>query len=116
MKKMMLIDDNEEMVILITTILGFEGIEVIPAIFTSNPVDQIREHKPDFILLDVKLGEYNGIDILEEIRKDPSIKETTIFTTSGFDYSEECLEKGAEGFLQKPYMPSDLLEMIKRFS
>jgi len=62
------------------------------------------------------IGEYNGIEILEEIRKDPSIKEIKVFTTSGFDYSKECLEKGSEGFLQKPYLPSDLLEMIKQFS
>jgi len=114
--KMMLLDDNEEMVALISTILELENIEVVSAKFTSDPVDQIREHKPDFILLDVKLGEYNGIELLEEIRQDPIIKNTKVFSTSGFDYSEECLEKGAQGFLQKPYLPSDLLDMIKRFS
>jgi CheY-like chemotaxis protein len=116
MTKMMLLDDNEEMVTLISKILEFENIEVISAEFTSDPVDQIREHKPDFILLDVKLGEYNGIDILEEIRQDPLISETKVLTTSGFDYSKECLEKGAQAFLQKPYLPSDLLDIIKQFS
>jgi CheY-like chemotaxis protein len=114
--KMMLLDDNEEMVALITTILELENIDVISANFKTDPVDQIRENKPDIILLDVKLGEYNGISILEEIRSDNNLKDTKVFSTSGYDYSEECLEKGAQGFLQKPYLPSDLLEMIKRFS
>ncbi len=116
MTKMMLLDDNEEMVTLVSKILEFENIEVISAKITSDPVDQIREHKPDFVLLDVKLGEYNGLDILEEIQQDPLISETKVLSTSGLDYSKECLEKGAKGFLQKPYLPSDLLEMIKRFS
>ena len=112
----MLFDDNEEMVNLISVILEFDNIEVITGHFASDPVDQVREHKPDFILLDVNLGEYNGIEILESIRKIPDLNDTKVFSTSGFDYSEESLKKGAQGFLQKPYLPSDLLEMIKRFS
>ena len=112
----MLLDDNEEMVTLISTILSFEDIEIIPVELTSDPVDQINKHKPDFLLLDVKLGEYDGIEILEQIRKNPQMEDVMIFSTSGLNYSEKCLEMGAQGFLQKPFLPSDLLEMIKRFS
>lgn len=116
MKRMMLLDDNEEMVTLISTILELENIEVLPIDLNNDLVAQIREHKPDFVLLDVRLGDINGIDILESIRIDPQLNDVHVLSTSGFDYSEECLEKGAQGFLQKPYLPNDLLEMINQHS
>lgn len=113
MKKMMVLDDNKEMVSLITTVLSFDDIEVVPVDLSSDPVTQIVNFNPEIILIDVKLGEYNGIEILEQIKQLPKTETINVILTSGFDHSEECLAKGAVGFIQKPYMPNSLLELIK---
>jgi CheY-like chemotaxis protein len=74
---------------------------------------EIRNMKPDILLMDVHLGQQSGIQIVESIRSDPGFDDLRIVMTSGLDLREECLRHGADVFLLKPFMPDDLLTLIK---
>jgi len=116
MKKVMIIEDDLTTQTLLTTLLGFEGYEIL----LPEKVDQeiilrdIVKLAPDCILMDVHLRRVNGISILRKVREDPSLQSLLIIMTSGEDYSSECKKWKANGFLMKPYMPDDLTQMIDR--
>ena len=68
----------------------------------------------DLVLLDVNLRGDNGFDALQKIRKDESLNQVRVVLTSGIDYKAQAQDAGADHFLQKPYMPADLIGLIKK--
>jgi DNA-binding response OmpR family regulator len=109
----MLADDDYTMVSLLKTLLGMEGFQVATLLDkTGDILDNIRAEKPDILLIDVFLGDRNGLDLVKEIRAADDLKDTRIVMASGIDKTEECLAAGANAFLLKPYMPNDLFRVL----
>jgi CheY-like chemotaxis protein len=63
--------------------------------------------------MDVHLGEQSGMEILEAIRKNKDLSDVRIVMTSGLNMKDECLRRGANAFLMKPFMPDDLLNLLR---
>jgi DNA-binding response OmpR family regulator len=120
MPKVMLAEDDRTMLSLLQTLLEIEGYEVTvleDAVVSRNPegvLTTIRKERPDLVLLDVHLGEVNGIDLLERIREGDEFKNMRVLMSSGIDFSHECTLKGADGFIMKPYMPDELIAVIQK--
>lgn len=68
MNKILILDDDEAIRVLYTEELNDEGYKVIPLRDASGLLQLIEEERPDLIVLDIKLGECNGLDILKDIR------------------------------------------------
>jgi CheY-like chemotaxis protein len=114
MPKVMLAEDDATMLSLLKTLLSLEGFEVANVDFDSEKViDAVKREKPDVLLLDVHLPNENGIEVLRRIRQDDGLKKMRIVMTSGMNMQEECLSAGANDFLLKPYMPEDLIAMLR---
>jgi DNA-binding response OmpR family regulator len=115
MDRIMLIEDDETMRLLLKTLLELENYEVIQPVTTNEEmlIRSVYEKKPDALLLDVHLKGINGINILTKLRSDPEMKFLVIIMTSGMDMTKECMRNHADGFLLKPYMPDELLEILR---
>jgi CheY-like chemotaxis protein len=115
MLKVLLADDDFTMVALLKTLLGMEGYQVATLLDkTGNILDNIRHEKPDVLLMDIFLGDNNGLNVIRQIRESADMKDLKIIMVSGIDKAEECLEAGANAFLLKPYMPDDLFELLQQ--
>ena len=112
--KILLAEDDVTMVSLLKTLLKMEGFEVIALQADADVPAAVRSEKPDVILLDVHLGPQNGLDILDRIRNSQDTSATRVLMSSGSNVKEECLHRGAYGFLLKPYMPDELITVLKR--
>ena len=115
MHKIMLIEDDDTMRLLLKTLLELEGYEVVQTASVNEAilVKSVYDQKPDALLLDVHLKGISGIDLLTKLRSDPALQTLKIIMTSGMDMSRECMQCHADGFLLKPYMPDDLLKMLR---
>jgi DNA-binding response OmpR family regulator len=114
MLKVLLADDDFTMVALLKTLLGMEGYLVATLLDkTGDLLDNIRDEKPDILLIDIFLGNRNGLDVVRQIRAMADMDNLKIIMVSGVDKSEECLAAGANAFLLKPYMPDDLFNLIR---
>ncbi len=113
MAKVMLAEDDLTMVNLLKTLLKMEGYEVIAIEPDADVLKEMRRVRPDILLLDVHLSGRNGLDILDVIRKTRDVANERVIMTSGMNLKEECLDHGADDFLLKPYMPDDLIFMLK---
>ncbi len=114
MTKVLLAEDDYTMVSLLTTLLGLEGYQVVTVLDKVGDIlENIRIEMPDVILMDVHLGDLNGLDVVKALRQQDDLKHIMIIMASGMNMREACLDAGANEFLLKPYMPDDLLRLLR---
>jgi two-component system response regulator (stage 0 sporulation protein F) len=68
MRKVLIVDDEDVLCKLYSAELSGEGYEVITTSNVTELMQLIGQHRPDLIVLDIRMGEYNGLDILQDIR------------------------------------------------
>ena len=112
----MIVDDTPLNLSLLTRILHRRGHEVRAFTHGAQALESACTHPPDLILLDVNLRLGSGIELARQMRSDPELKDMRLIMTSGLDLKHECLQVGADNFLLKPYMPDDLIKMIKKYN
>ena len=114
MQRVLLADDDRTMVSLLETLLGMEGYEVINLLdMDGDMINNIQSSNPDILIVDIYLGNKNGLDIVRKIRSIPELKKVRIIMVSGIDKTDECIAAGANKFLQKPYMPNELFDILR---
>jgi DNA-binding response OmpR family regulator len=114
MPKILLAEDDPTMVSLLKTLLTMEGFEVVALDVKADIPAAIARETPENLMIDVHLGDQNGLDVVEKIRSIPDNKALNIVMASGLDVRDECLRRGANHFLLKPFMPDDLLNLMKK--
>ncbi|MEZ0396918.1 MAG: response regulator [Anaerolineales bacterium] len=115
MSKVLLAEDDPTMLSLLKTLLAIEGFEPVAILEKHGDlIENIRREQPQAILLDVNLGNRDGIEIVRQIRAVPELQSVRVIMTSGLPRAEECLAAGADDFLLKPYMPDDLINRLRR--
>lgn len=117
MKKIYLIEDNSGMLSLLSSI--FKEIEC--EIFTFKEAKEAYKNlstvKPDIILCDLYMPEYDGFLFLKEVKSNPFFKDIPVIVLSVVSDKkiiDEVLKLGADHFLPKPFRVADLLEIIKK--
>lgn len=110
----MLAEDDMTMLSLLKTLIRMEGYEVIALSADADVPSAVKREKPDLLLLDVYLLHQSGLDILDLLRRSQDTKSLCIVMTSGLNVKDECLRRGANDFLLKPYMPDELIEILHR--
>jgi DNA-binding response OmpR family regulator len=112
--KILLAEDDSTMVSLLTTLLKMEGFNVVALQSDADVPAAVRAENPDVLLLDVHLSHQSGLDILGAIRNSEDIANACVVMSSGSNVRDECMSRGANGFLMKPYMPDELITILKK--
>jgi DNA-binding NarL/FixJ family response regulator len=88
-----------------------DGVRVVgQASSGEEALAAVRAHRPDVVLLDVRMGAMSGLDVLAEIRRSPERLPCLMVTTFGEDeYVAEAIRLGADGFVLKSGDPRELL-------
>ncbi len=113
MPKVLLAEDDPTMVSLLTTLLKMEKFEVVALDASADIPAAVKREQPDSLLMDVHIGKQNGLEVISAVRSDPAINGVRIVMTSGLNVKDECLQRGANYFLLKPFMPDDLIKLLK---
>jgi len=116
MPRILLAEDDATMVSLLKTLLKMEGYQVSALDADADIAQAVLKIKPDILLMDVHLLRQNGLDELVKLRAAPGGESVRVLMTSGLDFKDQCLSAGANGFLQKPFMPDDLLDALRSVS
>ena len=116
MLKILLAEDDATMVSLLTTLLKMEGYQVAALDGDVDIVSAVLKANPDILLMDIHMLHHNGMDELVKLRAAPGGESVRVLMTSGLDFKDQCLARGANAFIQKPFMPDDLLEALRSVS
>ena len=104
MLKVIIADDSDLMRERLTHMLSeHQGVEIIgQAQDGVSAIRSIQEHKPDVVILDIRMPKANGIDVLHDISKRKSAPLTIVFTNYPYpQYRKKCSELGADFFFDK---------------
>ena len=112
--KVLLAEDDVTMVSLLKTLLNMEGFDVVALQADADVPAAVRIETPDVLLMDFHLLNQSGLDILDDIRKEQDIRDICVVMSSGANVKDECMLHGANGFLLKPYMPDELIAILKQ--
>jgi len=116
--KILIIEDNEQNMYLITFLLKNYGYEIVQAYNGKDGIRFAREKKPDVILLDIQLPGINGYQVAEELRKDQSLKNVPIIAVTSYAMAgdkERVLAAGATGYIEKPINPDTFISQLQEY-
>ncbi|RKY32115.1 MAG: two-component system response regulator [Candidatus Omnitrophota bacterium] len=116
-KKILVADDEEHVLKLISARLKANSYEIITAIDGKEVIKKAVEEKPDLIILDIIMPGIDGINAFENLKKTEETASIPIIFITAFPSEElrhKIFELGAAGFVSKPFEAEDLLAKIKR--
>ena len=114
--KILLVDDEPDILEIVGYNLSSQGYQIITAENGVEGVKKAKKEKPHLIILDVMMPEMDGIEACEQIRKNPDLSDTiiTFLTARGEDYSQMAgFEAGADDYITKPIKPKVLVSKVK---
>lgn len=113
--RILVVDDEALMRSGLTMILGSaEDIEVVASCEGAGALAAVREHRPDVVLLDIRMPDIDGLTLLSRIRTLPQPPHVAMLTTFDTDeYLGEALALGARGFLLKDTAPAVLIRSVR---
>ena len=115
--RILVVDDEPEIVKAIRTNLEMEGYEVLEAYNGPDALRIAREERPDLMVLDVLMPEMDGWEVLEKMRADPEFRDTPVIMLTALAQAHDIArswEVGADSHLVKPFDPLELITLVKR--
>ncbi len=115
MNKILLIDDEPDIVRVLSMSLKADGYDVIPAHSGIEGIEIFEREKPDIVLTDIKMPGMDGIEVLKKVKSIEPQSEVIIITGHGdIDNTIEALQYGASDFINKPVRDEALSIALKR--
>ena len=116
--KIMVIDDDSDMLEAMRFLLESEGFEVITACGGQEGLKMLRSVRPDYIFLDIMMPVMNGWDVLREIKNDSEIMDIPVSMLTVKPLTKEMLSnddiKGIVDYVTKPFTKEDVMETLNQ--
>ena len=117
-KKILVVEDNEQNLYLVTFLLEQRGYEVISASNGRKGVEKAQAEKPDLILMDIQLPEINGYEATTQIKSMADINQIPIVAITSYAMAgdqEKALAIGCAGYIEKPFAPETFVSEIEKY-
>lgn len=115
-KKILIADDEQNIVISLEFLMKREGFQVSLAADGEQALAAIRRDMPDLVLLDVMMPLKSGFEVCQEVKADPALRgvQVLMLTAKGRDAEvAKGLAMGADGYMTKPFSTRDLVAKVK---
>ena len=116
-KKILIVDDERDIVKALMIRLQANGYEVVTAFDGAQGVFMAHKEKPDLIILDIRMPAGDGFSVAERLKSSThTFTIPVIFLTGSPETSaeEKAMALGARFYIKKPYDPEELLDAVKR--
>jgi CheY-like chemotaxis protein len=114
-KKILAVDDETDVLLVIKTALLSEGFEVTSATNGREALEKIPAEKPDLVILDVMMPGMTGFEVLEKMKADPAMAHIPVIMLTGLSERSkirEALESGTDYYIVKPFDFHDLMSKV----
>lgn len=115
-KKILIADDEPNIVISLEFLLRREGFDVLVAVDGEEALNKARAERPDLVLLDVMMPKMNGFDVCQALRADPELAAMRILMLTAKGRETEVnkgLGLGADAYVTKPFSTKDLVVQVR---
>ncbi|MFD2286807.1 response regulator [Pedobacter petrophilus] len=114
-KKVVLVQDNKEILEIMDQVLEEEGFDVTASL-TTDPVDRIDEIEPDVVIVDDHIkGDKKGSEIIRELKSDPETEDVSaVLTSTSNKLPQQAEECKADDYIEKPFDIDHMIEVVKK--
>ena len=115
--KVLICDDDPLLLKLIEYRLAAKGYEVIKAADGAEALSAVARERPNLVVLDAMMPKADGFEVLTRIKADPSLANTPVIMLTARKGEKDivaALEKGADDYLVKPFIPEELVARLSR--
>ncbi len=115
--KVLVVDDNVDITEMFSKYLSLKGYECVISNSGSNALNLIKNQTFDYVILDMSMPEFGGLDVIESLEKDDSLQNNkiiilTVSSISNVDIETITKKEGIVTFLKKPVQLSELLQVM----
>jgi len=117
MAKILIIDDEPEIITLTRMMLQKAGYDVIEAESGKEGLEILKKEKIDLVLLDVVMPGMNGWEVCRKIKADENLRQIPVVMFTVYNSREDIIrsrECGADTYLSKPFDREELLDVVRR--
>lgn len=117
-KTVLIVEDNELNMKLFNDLLEAHGYRTVQTRSGVDSVELARTHRPDLILMDIQLPEVSGIQVMQWMKDDESLRAIPIVAVTAFAMKgdeEKIRQAGCEAYLSKPISVVKFLETVRNF-
>ena len=115
--KILVVDDEPDVVDLITHALGDEGFEVLGAYDGISALDMVETERPDLVLLDIMMPMMSGYEVCEQLKANPQTQGIPVVLFSSAHAPQaraQSMKVGAVALIEKPFFPAELVAQVRR--
>lgn len=115
--KVLICDDDPLMLELMRYRLEARGYEVVKAADGQEALAAVMAERPNLVVLDAMMPKAGGFEVLSRIKGDPALAETPVVMLTALKGEKDivsALQKGADDYLVKPFIPEELLARLSR--
>ncbi|HSO26592.1 MAG TPA: response regulator [Anaerolineales bacterium] len=117
-KRIVYIEDEQEMIDLVRLILSRKGFEVLGAGGGREGLDMVREHLPDLVLLDLMMPDMDGWDVYQQMKADDRTRQIPVIVITA---KAQSIDKvlglhiaKVDDYISKPFSPKELLQSVEK--
>ena len=118
MDKILIVEDEERNMKLVTDILTMQGYYILQASNGAEGISIALKERPSLILMDIEMPVMDGLTALKKIRANPDISHTRVVVITAramLGDEERVMKAGADYYLAKPYKFQELLSIVGRY-
>ncbi|MCU7616315.1 response regulator [Chryseobacterium sp. PBS4-4] len=114
-KKVVLVQDNKEILEIMDQVLEEEGFDVTGSL-TTEPIKNIENIDPDVVIIDDHIkGPVKGSEVIKELKSDPKTDEIpAVLTSTSSNLAAEAADCDADDFISKPFGIDEMIDVVKK--
>ncbi|MGH2971799.1 MAG: response regulator transcription factor [Gaiellaceae bacterium] len=116
MTTVLVAEDDEDILLLVTTRLQRDGFDVVTARSGAEALEVMRERRPDVAVLDIGMPPPDGLEVVRRIRGDAELRSMRLLLLTAKAQESDVrrgLDAGADAYLSKPFSPADLSARVR---
>ncbi len=117
-RRLLYIEDEQEMIDLVRLILNRRGFEIIGANGGREGLDTVRQMKPDLVLLDLMMPDMDGWDVYQQMKADPALANIPVIVVTA---KAQSIDKvlglhiaRVDDYISKPFSPQELVDSVEK--
>jgi CheY-like chemotaxis protein len=116
--KILVVEDDPDLMRLITHTLKTAGFEVIQAYGGEDALRKVKTHAPDLILTDLAMPRMSGVEVIHQVKRDPETREIPCVAVTAFMWdhiAQSASQVGCDSFVSKPFNSVRLLQEVAKY-